>query len=844
MGGDIPTDQRLGPDFVADKTRTAFLDIARAMAAILVVYTHIYDVFIREHKGVTTPPTDALDNAIVHPLKLDDQGIGAIAVPIFFIISGFVVTPIAMRMGPGRFSVNRAFRIYPLLLFVVTVSAVLIAFGRSLLSTHPQDVTVGTFLSNATLWNFIDRPFGSWVAVAWTLAVEILFYAMLVAVLPLLRKRAWLAIAVQLEFVLILLITYRAFGDEYRAFVINMVYTLIPIMGQAVWAAWAKKIPAWLAGVYVTVAWLMFVWAEHLKVDPNYIPRPFPIAFAFMLFLIGLFAEPYLRQRRFWTELSERTYSIYLLHGAVAFPLMHWLFHKFPLWLTVLIAVVATALAAELSYRFVERPSHNLARRLSRGRKVRDPEPADQEEEDDYEDEYEDYDDYDEDYDEDYEEGADEPTEKTPPVAPPLRRPAPRGRPTPVEVETEKIAPVAPPGRRALDPRTAHPRRAGERRRLAEPHRAAEPGRAAKPGHSAEPIRFADPARSAEPGRSPDRRHAPDPNHAAEPSRSAELSRHADRRRTAEPGRSAGPGRTAEPRRDAEPRRNGELRRNGEPIRAAGPNRTPDPTRSGEDQPTRLTPAIRPFPVGRGRAEEAAERNGAPHQGENNGSSAGRRRAEEPNGRPAPDSHRSATADRNSLPAADSRHSAAADRNSRPALDGRRSATADRNSLPAADSRRSAAADRNSLSAADGRRLAAAEGNGLPAPDSRPRAAQDRNGLPVPNGRLPAAAPDRNGLAESRRVAAEALNGAHRWPVEDEPDGHPRHVNGTNGTNGHPVRNGGRRRAEDILNGFPEATRNGGRRRAEERPLAPVAWPGEQDDPDEVRAPRGRHRSE
>lgn len=429
MGGEKHTDRPDGPEFVPDKTRTAFLDVARGLAAILVVYTHIYDVFIRDHKDVRTPPTDALDTTLVIPLKLDEQGIGAISVPLFFIISGFVVTPIAMRMGPRRFGLNRTFRIYPLLLFVVTLSAVLIASGRSLLSTRPPEVTVGSFLSNATLWNFIDRPFGAWVAVAWTLAVEILFYAMLVAVLPLLRRRVWLAISVQLWFVLMLLITYRAFGDEYRAFVINMTYTLIPLLGQIIWAVWNRKIPAWLAGLFVTAAWLMFVWAGHLRIDPDYIPRPFPIAFAMMLFLIGLLAEPYLRQRRFWTELSERTYSIYLLHGAVAFPLMHLLFTKLPLWLTVLVAVLATALVAELAYRFVERPSHDLARRLSRRHRTPAPdrteEPAEAEPEPEPEPVTPD--------------PADAPTEKTPPVA------RPRRRPTPAEPGTERIVPVARP---------------------------------------------------------------------------------------------------------------------------------------------------------------------------------------------------------------------------------------------------------------------------------------------------------------------------------------------------------------------------------------------------------------
>ena len=46
------------------------------------------------------------------------------------------------------------------------------------------------------------------------------------------------------------------------------------------------------------------------------------LAFAFLLFLIGLLAEPRLRQRAIWTRLSERSYSLYLLHGVIAFPVL------------------------------------------------------------------------------------------------------------------------------------------------------------------------------------------------------------------------------------------------------------------------------------------------------------------------------------------------------------------------------------------------------------------------------------------------------------------------------------------------------------------------------------------
>lgn len=343
----------------------AFIDIGRTVAALLVVYLHIDSIFLKDNKGVDTWLTSGVDALFTTPLKLDDQGIGAIAVPFFFLASGFVVTPIALRLGTRRFAVNRVFRIYPPLIFAVLLAAGLILVGAQPLSTNPQPVTVGSMLSNLTLLNFVQSPLGAYVGVAWTLFVEMLFYGLLIVLLPVLRRSLWLAIAIELELVHLMLMTHGLFGEQYRALAVNVVYLTMPIMGQVIWAAWHRKIPAWLAGCFLIIAWGLFVWATYLTIHPSYIPRPFPVGFALALFLIGLFAEDRLRQRRIWTELSERTYSIYLLHGVIAFPILHLTFGRIPLDLALLSAVAATAIGVELAYRFIERPSHQFGRRLS-----------------------------------------------------------------------------------------------------------------------------------------------------------------------------------------------------------------------------------------------------------------------------------------------------------------------------------------------------------------------------------------------------------------------------------------------------------------------------------------------
>lgn len=348
-----------------EKTRIAFVDIGRALAAILVVYSHIDWVFLHD-RGVTAPVLHWLDTWVWDPMGLGDQGPGGVSVPVFFIVSGFVVTPIAMKMQPGRFAVNRVFRVLPPLWFVLALSVGVVLLGASPLVTGaPDPVTGSKVISNALLYNFLAKPLDAYVAVAWTLIIEMMFYLLLVVLAPVLRRAPWLAIVIEYDLIVAVLLSHHWFGLG-GAIAANVAYLIIPIMGQCVWAAANKKMPAWLAGVLMLGGWLLFLWASRAHLDTDYILRPFPIAAAVVLVLAGLFAENKLRQRKGWIALSDRSYSIYLVHGAVAFPVMDLLYQHIPVPLAILAGLAATAVVVELSYRFVEGPSHRLARRLSR----------------------------------------------------------------------------------------------------------------------------------------------------------------------------------------------------------------------------------------------------------------------------------------------------------------------------------------------------------------------------------------------------------------------------------------------------------------------------------------------
>jgi peptidoglycan/LPS O-acetylase OafA/YrhL len=309
------------------------------------------------------------------------QGIGEVAVPFFFLVSGFVVTPIALRHGQVRFGLNRLSRVYPPMIFTVLLTALLITVGGGLLATGQlQTISPWTLFTNSVLVNYLIFPQVVLVGVAWTLIVEVIFYVLLIVLIPVLRRWVWFALAVELTFVFVVLMSRAQLGKSWSLFAVNVSYLPIPIIGQIIWATTTKRIPLWLGGLYTAGAWSLYVLGDLLKlgrVDNSY---SLALAIAVLCFLMGLFAEPRLRERKFWIALSERSYSIYLLHGLIAFAMLDLMRPAVPLLPAVVIAVAVTFGAVELSYRFVEKPSHRLARKLSKPRPRPAPaeEPADE----------------------------------------------------------------------------------------------------------------------------------------------------------------------------------------------------------------------------------------------------------------------------------------------------------------------------------------------------------------------------------------------------------------------------------------------------------------------------------
>ena len=97
---------------------------------------------------------------------------GYVGVPIFFVLSGFIIAASALGRSAGGFLRSRILRLYP---------AVWICTPILLAVTHERTGLVATTLRTFALW-----PRGPWLSgVFWTLGVEIVFYAFIAVAIAL-----------------------------------------------------------------------------------------------------------------------------------------------------------------------------------------------------------------------------------------------------------------------------------------------------------------------------------------------------------------------------------------------------------------------------------------------------------------------------------------------------------------------------------------------------------------------------------------------------------------------------------------------------------------------------------
>lgn len=350
--------------------RFGFLDVLRGSASLLVVWDHIFSIW-PHYNNINIGFVTIVQNFVNKPLGLI-QDFGWLGVVLFFLISGFVITHVAQRETPREFITKRVLRIYPILSLAVLAS---IALTPSLW----EKATLTSTIANMTLLNYIMVPQVVLLGVAWTLAIEMIFYALVLLLFPL-RTSPILSILAILTLTASITYFSKSFGNSFFLFAVTASYVPYLVTGQVFYFllhAKSLRFPTAILLLAITYACLLYgISSFHphtLPVENSYL---LSYVFAAAIFLLAFAANDQLTPGRIITILSEHSYALYLFHGAIGFWVLDHLVPVVGFYPAVLVALAAIAMAVGLVHAMIEKPMLKLARKVVPPKPPRGSQPA------------------------------------------------------------------------------------------------------------------------------------------------------------------------------------------------------------------------------------------------------------------------------------------------------------------------------------------------------------------------------------------------------------------------------------------------------------------------------------
>lgn len=336
------------------------LDIVRFLASLWVVFTHYG--FIGPSWGKTgyQPP----EGIFALFLKM-----GYLGVPIFFVLSGFVIAHVSSNIHPVKFALNRVIRLMPAFWICLTLSFILL----KILGT-PDALSISQLLANYTLapqvfgFEFVD-------GVYWTLFYEFIFYgfATLFIAAGIFHKRmlticaVWLVISFANNLYIEHVILERLFISYFAGAFVG---------GMVLWHGWQKGWSFLHVALLVLAALSLALGVQKLDTQdflPNfqgtmgYLP-----ALGYAVFTLGTVYLALLlpQMKRFAGGallLGGISYPLYLFHQEVGYALMrHFVGSEF-VFLSVMLVMTSVVIFCGLLHLFIEKPARKFLATLVAG---------------------------------------------------------------------------------------------------------------------------------------------------------------------------------------------------------------------------------------------------------------------------------------------------------------------------------------------------------------------------------------------------------------------------------------------------------------------------------------------
>lgn len=321
---------------------------------------------------------------------------GWIGVHIFFVLSGFLITTLALREEDrsGRvslrgFYLRRAFRILPVYFVVLGLNVAVHVMRGDFRSSGLVD-NLPYYLTFTN--EFVDRPLAPF-ALSWTLGIEQKFYLVWPLLAFVLCARVFARrMALTLTTLVVLVLTLLPATDNHDSVAVQYIPLILGSLlavvmhnpkGFALLSGLMKPVGVWIAGVAFLAAhwslWPVFHWLSDGVVTLNDAYLIIIPAYAVVItLLIPTLLAPGPGRRLLSTGvmrfIGDRSYSLYLVQG-IAGVVVGATFPKLLAWGTLNgIAVGLVSLAiADLLFRYVEQPLIEVGRNVVNRRKKAEP---------------------------------------------------------------------------------------------------------------------------------------------------------------------------------------------------------------------------------------------------------------------------------------------------------------------------------------------------------------------------------------------------------------------------------------------------------------------------------------
>lgn len=342
-----------------EPSRFHFLDALRAAAAWLVVWDHVVWQYA-PHRSLPVPALATwVHENISQPLGV--MKFGWLGVCVFFLISGFVITHVSLRERAPAFAVKRLFRIFPMLAVTLLLAVLLLPHERA-------EASPLTLLTNLLLVNFWIHPQVILVGVAWTLAIEILFYAFVLASYPL-AGRPVLRAALLLAMVAGVIAASRSGGHGFFLFAASAAYLPYLAVGQLLYlVVHARRVDAATGTLLAVAAYGVLLYglrSIHTQFLPLTNSQLVGFAWALAMFLLFWRLDRG-RPPRPWVQwLADTSYTVYLLHGIVGLFLLDLLVPRVGLAAALPLTLAGIVVAVAVLHRHVEKPLLAFGQRVA-----------------------------------------------------------------------------------------------------------------------------------------------------------------------------------------------------------------------------------------------------------------------------------------------------------------------------------------------------------------------------------------------------------------------------------------------------------------------------------------------